>query len=247
MVKNSSWEKYKVQLHLKIQFWLKITLISLWTHDSIWFPPPPTDFLKQSRPMKEINMLEQMKEGKAFLLLFINTFCLLSTDLLTLTKTNPYCNKCTAHAHVCIPNTSWDMIKFILASNQSILNGFWSMLCMFVCGKLLISWWIWGWKALAFKTFCSVFMFVQCVFYFKDPNSPPEEKCYQVLMDLADMNLCVLNVKDPSALDQSIRKTLNGKSVRIHFSLVITLNNQLSIILKVQFLNRQSKSYWTLI
>ncbi len=62
-------------------------------------------------------------------------------------------------------------------------------------------------------------------------------------MDLADMNLCVLNVKDPSALDQSIRKTLNGKSVRIHFSLVITLNNQLSIILKVQFLNRQSKSY----
>lgn len=43
----------------------------------------------------------------------------------------------------------------------------------------------------------------------EDPNASPVEKCYQVLMDLADMNLCVLNVKDPSALDQSIRKTLN--------------------------------------
>ncbi|XP_058633065.1 cytosolic phospholipase A2 gamma-like isoform X2 [Onychostoma macrolepis] len=50
----------------------------------------------------------------------------------------------------------------------------------------------------------------------EDPNSPPVEKCYQVLKDLVDMNLCVLNVKDPSALDQTIRKTLNdlagGKS-----------------------------------
>uniref|UniRef100_A0A673K7Z3 Cytosolic phospholipase A2 gamma-like n=1 Tax=Sinocyclocheilus rhinocerous TaxID=307959 RepID=A0A673K7Z3_9TELE len=50
----------------------------------------------------------------------------------------------------------------------------------------------------------------------EDPNSPPVEKWYQVLMDLVDMNLCVLNVKDPSALDQSIRTTLNdlaaGKS-----------------------------------
>uniref|UniRef100_A0A672RFE3 Cytosolic phospholipase A2 gamma-like n=1 Tax=Sinocyclocheilus grahami TaxID=75366 RepID=A0A672RFE3_SINGR len=50
----------------------------------------------------------------------------------------------------------------------------------------------------------------------EDPNSPPVEKWYQVLMDLVDMNLCVLNVKDPSALDQSIRTMLNdlagGKS-----------------------------------
>ncbi|KAF4113934.1 hypothetical protein G5714_006479 [Onychostoma macrolepis] len=45
--------------------------------------------------------------------------------------------------------------------------------------------------------------------YIKDPNSPHVEKCYQVLMDLADMNLCVLNGKDPSALHQSIRTTLN--------------------------------------
>ncbi|XP_058630569.1 cytosolic phospholipase A2 gamma-like isoform X3 [Onychostoma macrolepis] len=43
----------------------------------------------------------------------------------------------------------------------------------------------------------------------KDPNSPPVEKCLQVFMDLVDMNLCVLNDEDPSALDESIRKTLN--------------------------------------
>uniref|UniRef100_A0A671L3C5 Cytosolic phospholipase A2 gamma-like n=1 Tax=Sinocyclocheilus anshuiensis TaxID=1608454 RepID=A0A671L3C5_9TELE len=65
-------------------------------------------------------------------------------------------------------------------------------------------------------TFFSVFRFVQCLFSSKDPNSPPVEKWYLVLMDLVDMNLCVLNVKDPSALDQSIRTTLNdlagGKS-----------------------------------
>ncbi|XP_058632633.1 cytosolic phospholipase A2 gamma-like isoform X2 [Onychostoma macrolepis] len=42
----------------------------------------------------------------------------------------------------------------------------------------------------------------------KDPKGPPVEKCFQVLMDLMDMNLSVLNVKDPSAFDQSIRKTL---------------------------------------
>ncbi|KAF4107933.1 hypothetical protein G5714_010692 [Onychostoma macrolepis] len=42
----------------------------------------------------------------------------------------------------------------------------------------------------------------------KDPKAPPVEKCYQVLMDLANMNLSVLNGKDPSDLDQSIRTTL---------------------------------------
>uniref|UniRef100_A0A671L8S1 Cytosolic phospholipase A2 gamma-like n=1 Tax=Sinocyclocheilus anshuiensis TaxID=1608454 RepID=A0A671L8S1_9TELE len=62
-------------------------------------------------------------------------------------------------------------------------------------------------------TFFSVFRFVQCLFSSKDPNSPPVEKWYLVLMDLVDMNLCVLNVKDPSALDQSIRTTLNGKNL----------------------------------
>uniref|UniRef100_A0A8C1NPW4 PLA2c domain-containing protein n=1 Tax=Cyprinus carpio TaxID=7962 RepID=A0A8C1NPW4_CYPCA len=50
---------------------------------------------------------------------------------------------------------------------------------------------------------------VECVFSSKDPNASHAEKCYQVLMDLVDMNLAVLNGKDPSALDQSIRKTLN--------------------------------------
>ncbi|XP_073696285.1 cytosolic phospholipase A2 gamma-like [Garra rufa] len=54
-----------------------------------------------------------------------------------------------------------------------------------------------------------VFMFVQYVFSSKEPNSPPAEKCYQVLMELADMNLRVLNDKDPSDLDQSIRTNLN--------------------------------------
>uniref|UniRef100_A0A671L3F0 Cytosolic phospholipase A2 gamma-like n=1 Tax=Sinocyclocheilus anshuiensis TaxID=1608454 RepID=A0A671L3F0_9TELE len=48
-----------------------------------------------------------------------------------------------------------------------------------------------------------------CLFSSKDPKAPPVEKCFQVLMDLMDMNLSVLNVKDPSALDQSIRTTLN--------------------------------------
>ncbi len=57
----------------------------------------------------------------------------------------------------------------------------------------------------------AVFMFVHCVFSLKDPNSSPVEKCNKVLVDLADMNLCVLKNKDPSALDQSNRTTLNGK------------------------------------
>uniref|UniRef100_A0A8C1NPX3 PLA2c domain-containing protein n=1 Tax=Cyprinus carpio TaxID=7962 RepID=A0A8C1NPX3_CYPCA len=43
----------------------------------------------------------------------------------------------------------------------------------------------------------------------KDPNASHAENSYQVLMDLVNMNLTVLNGKDPSALDQSIRKTLN--------------------------------------
>ncbi|XP_050965600.1 cytosolic phospholipase A2 gamma-like [Labeo rohita] len=50
----------------------------------------------------------------------------------------------------------------------------------------------------------------------EDPKAPPVEKCYQVLMDLVDTNLCVLNGKDPSDLHQSIRTNLNelagGKS-----------------------------------
>ncbi|XP_016103800.1 cytosolic phospholipase A2 gamma-like [Sinocyclocheilus grahami] len=54
----------------------------------------------------------------------------------------------------------------------------------------------------------------------KDPKAPPAEKGYQVLMDLVDMNLAVLNGKDPSALDQSIRKTLNelGGGKKLIFS-----------------------------
>ncbi|KAK2910838.1 hypothetical protein Q8A67_002971 [Cirrhinus molitorella] len=63
-----------------------------------------------------------------------------------------------------------------------------------------------------FKIFCSVFLFVHRVFSSKDPNCPSAEKCYQVLMDLVDMNLCVLDGKDHSALDQSIRTTLNEHS-----------------------------------
>uniref|UniRef100_A0A8C1WLT0 PLA2c domain-containing protein n=1 Tax=Cyprinus carpio TaxID=7962 RepID=A0A8C1WLT0_CYPCA len=45
-----------------------------------------------------------------------------------------------------------------------------------------------------------------------NPNAPPAEKGYQVLMDLVDMNLAVFNGKDPSALDKSIRNTLNELS-----------------------------------
>uniref|UniRef100_A0A8C2Q4T4 PLA2c domain-containing protein n=1 Tax=Cyprinus carpio TaxID=7962 RepID=A0A8C2Q4T4_CYPCA len=44
------------------------------------------------------------------------------------------------------------------------------------------------------------------------PKDPSAEKGYQVLMDLVDMNLAVLNGKDPSDLDQSIRNTLNELS-----------------------------------
>ncbi|XP_048042474.1 cytosolic phospholipase A2 gamma-like [Megalobrama amblycephala] len=48
----------------------------------------------------------------------------------------------------------------------------------------------------------------------EDPKSPPIHKCYQVLMDLVDMNLSVLKGEDPSDLDESIRtklSKLNGK------------------------------------
>uniref|UniRef100_A0A673H7W8 Cytosolic phospholipase A2 gamma-like n=1 Tax=Sinocyclocheilus rhinocerous TaxID=307959 RepID=A0A673H7W8_9TELE len=41
-------------------------------------------------------------------------------------------------------------------------------------------------------------------------DTPPAEKGYQVLMDLVDMNLAVLNGKEPSAFEQSIRTTLNA-------------------------------------
>ncbi|XP_051750593.1 cytosolic phospholipase A2 zeta-like isoform X2 [Ctenopharyngodon idella] len=43
----------------------------------------------------------------------------------------------------------------------------------------------------------------------EDPKPLPEDECYQLLMDLVDMNLSVLNGKDPSALDESIRTNLN--------------------------------------
>ncbi|XP_067264355.1 cytosolic phospholipase A2 gamma-like [Chanodichthys erythropterus] len=42
----------------------------------------------------------------------------------------------------------------------------------------------------------------------KDPDSPPADKFCQVLLDLVDMNLYVLDGKDPSAFDESIRTTL---------------------------------------
>ncbi|XP_058632060.1 cytosolic phospholipase A2 gamma-like [Onychostoma macrolepis] len=44
------------------------------------------------------------------------------------------------------------------------------------------------------------------------PISPPVDECYQVLMDLVDMNLTVLKGKDTSHLDESIRKNLNDLS-----------------------------------
>ncbi|XP_050957874.1 cytosolic phospholipase A2 gamma-like, partial [Labeo rohita] len=55
----------------------------------------------------------------------------------------------------------------------------------------------------------------------EDPKAPPVEKCYQVLMDLVDMNLSVLNGKDPSHLNQSIRtnlKELGGGQHELVFS-----------------------------
>uniref|UniRef100_A0A8C1NP24 Cytosolic phospholipase A2 gamma-like n=2 Tax=Cyprinus carpio TaxID=7962 RepID=A0A8C1NP24_CYPCA len=46
----------------------------------------------------------------------------------------------------------------------------------------------------------------------QDPHSPPTDECYQVLLNLVDMNLAVLKGTDPSALDQSIRTTLTDLS-----------------------------------
>ncbi|XP_048042719.1 cytosolic phospholipase A2 gamma-like isoform X2 [Megalobrama amblycephala] len=43
----------------------------------------------------------------------------------------------------------------------------------------------------------------------KDPNSPPVDECYHLLMDLVDMNLSVLNGIDPSDLGESITTKLN--------------------------------------
>uniref|UniRef100_A0A671L479 PLA2c domain-containing protein n=1 Tax=Sinocyclocheilus anshuiensis TaxID=1608454 RepID=A0A671L479_9TELE len=54
-------------------------------------------------------------------------------------------------------------------------------------------------------------LFVQFVFSSTDPNSPPADKCSQVLMDLVDMNLSVLNGIDPFDLHKSIRTNLNGE------------------------------------
>ncbi|XDV21682.1 hypothetical protein PO909_026724 [Leuciscus waleckii] len=42
----------------------------------------------------------------------------------------------------------------------------------------------------------------------KEDPDPSIDKCFQVILDLVDMNLCVLDGKDPSAYDKSIRTTL---------------------------------------
>ncbi|NP_001007431.2 uncharacterized protein isoform X1 [Danio rerio] len=47
----------------------------------------------------------------------------------------------------------------------------------------------------------------------EDPMFGPIQKCSQVLLELADMNICVLNGQNPTALDRSIRiklKELSG-------------------------------------
>ncbi|KTG02580.1 hypothetical protein cypCar_00024211 [Cyprinus carpio] len=49
----------------------------------------------------------------------------------------------------------------------------------------------------------------------QDPHSPPTDECYQVLLNLVDMNLAVLKGTDPSALDQSIRTTLTDLLISI--------------------------------
>ncbi|XP_077079084.1 cytosolic phospholipase A2 gamma-like [Siphateles boraxobius] len=50
----------------------------------------------------------------------------------------------------------------------------------------------------------------------ENTNSPPVDKCHQVLMDLMDMNISVLKGKDPSAPDKSIRTKLNEISEGKH-------------------------------
>lgn len=69
------------------------------------------------------------------------------------------------------------------------------------------------------------------VFSSKDLNTPPVDDCYQVLMNLADMNLAVLKGTDPSTLEQSIRTKITGKLflkwawifIREYLGLVVTL------------------------
>ncbi|XP_026111344.1 cytosolic phospholipase A2 gamma-like [Carassius auratus] len=51
--------------------------------------------------------------------------------------------------------------------------------------------------------------------WIKDPHSPPIDQCYQVLLNLVDMNLTVLKGTDPSALDQSIRTTLTDLLISV--------------------------------
>ncbi|XP_050959302.1 cytosolic phospholipase A2 gamma isoform X1 [Labeo rohita] len=63
-----------------------------------------------------------------------------------------------------------------------------------------------------------------------DPTSLPVDKSYQVLMDLVDMNICALNGKDTSGLDQSIRANLNdlskGKTEKFSIKKMETLDKR---------------------
>ncbi len=52
----------------------------------------------------------------------------------------------------------------------------------------------------------------------RDPISPTADECYQVLMDLVDKNISVLNGKDHSRLDESIRNKLNGKPLFLYIT-----------------------------
>ncbi|XP_042579415.1 cytosolic phospholipase A2 gamma-like [Cyprinus carpio] len=47
------------------------------------------------------------------------------------------------------------------------------------------------------------------------PISPSVDECHRALMDLVNMNLSVLNGKDPSGFEKSIRTNLNGKALYI--------------------------------
>ncbi|XDV21574.1 hypothetical protein PO909_026652 [Leuciscus waleckii] len=51
-----------------------------------------------------------------------------------------------------------------------------------------------------------------CGFSTEKSNSPHIDECYQVLMDLVNMNLLVLNGKDPSDLEECIRTELSDIS-----------------------------------
>ncbi|KAI2645405.1 Cytosolic phospholipase A2 gamma [Labeo rohita] len=69
------------------------------------------------------------------------------------------------------------------------------------------------------------------------PNSPPAEKCSQVLIDLVDMNVSVLNGIDPFDLHESIRTNLNeltgGKSQPIFQMEKLNLADKEAAILRV--------------